>query len=72
MKKVRPIYLSDRLLISVFVSFSCGFALFAALNGGRFVKFVLAHIAYDTVARALSLETSERAFNRFVFAYSYR
>ena len=55
----------------VLIAFSCGFSLLAALYGRGFVKFLSSEVADYAVARALSLESFDCAFNGFVFAYSY-
>ena len=52
----------------VTAALSCSFALLAPLYGRRFVEFFLPEVADYAVAGALSLKSSERAFNRLVFA----
>lgn len=56
-------------LLLISYSFSCGFSLFTPFYGRGFIELLLAKVADYTVARTLSLETSYRAFNGFVFAY---
>ena len=52
----------------VAAALSCSFALLAPLYGRRFVEFFLPEVADYAVAGTLSLKSSERAFNRLVFA----
>ena len=72
-KKKKP----DRRCVSqtfydlVLVAFSCRFSLLAALYRRGFVEFLPAEIADYAVARALSFEPFDSAFNGLVFAYSY-
>ena len=56
----------------IFVSLSCSFRLLLSSYGRFFVKFLLAKIADNAVARALSLEAAKRAFNVFVLSDFYR
>ena len=58
--------------VLVFVSLSCGFRLLLSSYGRFFVKFLLAKIADNAVARTLSLEATKRAFYVFVFTDFYR
>ena len=53
-------------------SLSCRFRLLLSSYGRFFVKFLLAKIADNAVARALSLEAAKRAFNVFVLSDFYR
>ena len=56
MKKSVRLYVGQ--IILVFVSFSCGFRLFAAFNRGRLVELVFSQLAYYAVARAFSFKAS--------------
>ena len=53
----------------VAAALSGGFALLAPLYRRRFVELFLSEVADYAVARALSFKSSERAFDRLVFAY---
>ena len=60
------------LLLSVSASLSRGFRLLSLLDGRLLVKLLLAKVADDAVARALSLKTTKRALEIFVFSDSDR
>ena len=55
-------------VLLVSASFASRFRLLLSLYGRFFIKFLLTKIADDPVAGAFSLETTQCAFNAFVFS----
>ena len=62
----------DSFVLLVSASFSSCFGFLLLSYGRLFIKFLLSKIADNTVAGALSLETTQCAFNVFVFTNSNR
>ncbi len=48
-----------------------GFRLLLALYAGLLIMFTLTHLGHDAGTGALTLETLESAFKRFVFLHAY-
>ena len=62
----------DSFVLLVSASFSCCFGFLLLSYGRLFIEFLLSQVTDDTVAGALSLETTQCAFNVFVFTNSNR